>query len=172
MNNYITNMVIYTTFTFLLFFSLISTAQLPPPNPSGISFEYDITGNRTSRVILFELVKPKSMNVQSDSTEIVDDEKDINESSTTLEPFVDAIGERKVLIYPNPTRGNLKVEFVGGAGSEQPFVLLYSITGTLIYSSRATDKLVLVNLSNQPNGTYILKVLEGSLCTTWKIIKQ
>lgn len=151
-------------------------AGTPPPEtkpiPIGITFEYDATGNRVNKIILFEVLNPIKSESKSDINEISNDDKVFDESLASSDPFVDAIGERKILIYPNPTRGNLKVEFTGANGTEQPYVQLYSITGSLIYSSRATNNLVQVDLSDQPNGTYILNVIEGSLSTTWKIIKQ
>ena len=86
-------------------------------------------------------------------------------------PMVDLLENRKVIIYPNPTKGQLKIE-IQGEDTEQITVNLFDVTGKLAYSQTMIDNPMLVDISAQPNGTYILRIIEGERSSVWKIIKQ
>lgn len=68
------------------------------PVPTGITFEYDATGNRVNKTILFEVISPLKSELKSEIKEGSNDGKAFDESLTSSDPFVDAIGERKILI--------------------------------------------------------------------------
>ena len=69
------------------------------------------------------------------------------------ERYEDNADGQKVIIYPNPTKGQLKIEI---QGDEQ-------ITNALIY---------LYDLSGYSPGTYILKIIMGGKTSEWKIVKE
>jgi hypothetical protein len=61
-------------------------------------------------------------------------------------------------IYPNPTTGHL--QFIGDAAAGLAFgrVEVYSLSGTLIYSSPITNRPSPINISHLPQGVYMVKV--------------
>lgn len=135
---------------FLFFLCSLSVKAQTPH-----SFEYDDSGNRTSRNILLL----KSAVAQGE---------DALANQVTLN---DLIGEREIKIYPNPTKGQLKIEIPNT--EESPAVLsIYSMTGALVKSTKATSMITAIELSNQPPGVYNLVIQIGENSTKWKIIKD
>ena len=59
--------------------------------------------------------------------------------------------ESSVSIYPNPTNGTLNVTCQAGSA-----IKLYDTRGSLVLSQTATEEYTTLNLSNLPNGIYIL----------------
>ena len=125
-----------------------------------ISYAYDNAGNRISRTIV---LSTSSQGVKKAQDPI---------------PVEDQLGERKIIVYPNPTKGELAVEITGGnekpvsEGGDEIRIILYSAEGTQLQSTPAITGKTPVNLSTYPTGWYILRVLAGEKATEFKIIKQ
>lgn len=122
-----------------------------------IVYTYDAAGNRISRQYVVDL-QTRSATV---SPEIID-------SVSTG----DELGDRKIVVYPNPTKGNLTVNISGGNQEDKANLILYSSQGTLLQNINATVGSIPVNLSAYPSGYYILRVDVGKKTIEFKIIKQ
>ncbi len=74
-------------------------------------------------------------------------------------------------IYPNPTKGMLNIEF---KNANQPEIILYDLTGKIILKeqSHISDQLFnqSYDLSNLPDGLYLLTVQNGSTLWTEKVV--
>lgn len=130
-----------------------------PALSQTLTYFYDETGNRTEKVIVLQ----KSALVSSR------DSKAIEEKEISSKDFI-------VLLYPNPTDGNLKVEVSSNkadeAGSSQLQIEVYDLTGRVILNTPANIGLTLVDLSSHANGTYIMIMKYGERTSRWKIIKR
>ncbi|EFA92861.1 hypothetical protein HMPREF0650_0333 [Hoylesella buccalis ATCC 35310] len=49
---------------------------------------------------------------------------------------------------------------------------VYSIQGTQIFAFDVSSDNADVDISNQPNGVYLLQITINGQSTTWKIVKQ
>lgn len=119
------------------------------------SFTYDASGNRLSRVIPL-----KSAHIIGKDT-----------LANQLKTFDDVIGKQSVRIYPNPTKGNLKVE-LPNLENRNITLQVYSAQGALIQNTVVTDTFTLIDLNSQVAGIYILRISIGELSAEWKIIKE
>jgi len=126
--------------------------QIHAQNP--VTYGYDASGNRISRVVIFAAQAPKA--------EITAEEKVYGE---TLKDFT-------VRIYPNPTKGELTVEIQQLPEGETATLWLYSMSGSLISRKTGVSDIEHFNISRQPAGIYLLKIKVGDSSTEWKIIKQ
>ena len=119
------------------------------------SFTYDAAGNRLSRIIPL-----KSASIENKDT--------LANNQLTFE---DLIGNRPVKIYPNPTKGLLKVEI---PFTDEPSATLkiFSLQGGLVISKDVSSVFTEIDLSNQPAGMYILRIGIRELTSEWKIIKD
>lgn len=68
----------------------------------------------------------------------------------------------KLFIFPNPTKGMINIE-----GDKIQTVEIRSITGQLIYVGNKTR----IDISNQPNGLYMIKIKSKKHSTTKKVMK-
>lgn len=86
--------------------------------------------------------------------------------------YSERLREHSVKIYPNPTQGNLKVSISGLENSDKCHLDVYSIQGTQILAFDVNSDNANVDISNQPNGVYMLQITINGKSTTWKIIKK
>lgn len=117
----------------------------------SVRFAYDEAGNRVKREIVIS--KQKAKTSTTDSNKI----------------YYDMLDNVEVKVYPNPTKGNLKV---GVSRADLTFtVQVYSSAGQIVGTYTSRNGYVDVNITNQPNGLYVLAVSMNGNKTTWKIIK-
>ena len=145
------------------FFSVVCFLLLIINIPSfGISsdttfvFTYDASGNRTERVI--DLTKSAEITASS--------------SSLSEEKLFEAeLANLDIRIYPNPTKGVLKVE-IPDIGDIQPTLVIYNLQGKQLVHKTVSNQISTINLSDQPAGMYIMKIVYGQESLDWKIIKD
>lgn len=139
---------IYMNLTFLCL-PLLTMAQ------SRIAYAYDASGNRVKREIIMQLPKAKQQTFETEG-----------------QVFSDMLQEHDVKIYPNPTDGILKVSISGIKNTDKCSLAIYTLRGDRIMLDERQQYNFDVNISNQPAGTYLLRITINNQSTTWKIIKK
>jgi len=123
----------------------------------GVSYGYDASGNRISRVIT---IPPP---LKSSKSEPTAEEKVYSE---VLKDF-------SVNIYPNPTKGELTVEIGQLPEGKTASLRLYNLQGKLILQRTGLhDGSEHLNIGAQPAGIYLMKIATKDASTEWKIIKK
>jgi hypothetical protein len=119
-----------------------------------IHYDYDEAGNRIER---------KYITLKSASAGIALDSVMVEEQ----------IEEFKVMIYPNPTRGVLKVVIQGTeVDFESSAISIYNMQGALLYKQKPAKQSNEINLQNEACGMYFLKLLLNKKVHNWTVIKQ
>lgn len=136
------------TITFLFFALLYSVAN---SYAQTVIYTPDQDGNMTHRNVL----TLRSTNVSDEETI----------------PISDEIGEQKVTIYPNPTKGHFQVELTLFDEKLKNYYIIYSLSGTKIQQNKISNVLTDINISNYPSGTYLLDIFLGEKVSRWKVIK-
>lgn len=136
-------------FFFCLFVSISGKAQ------TTYYFGYDAAGNRTARSIL--LLKSAS----------IENADSLSKQAT----YEDLIGNLQVKIYPNPTKGLLKVE-IPVQEEVSATITVLTLQGALVKKLQASDVYTEIDLRSQPSGVYLLRIAIGELISEWKIIKE
>ena len=119
-------------------------------------FDYDLSGNRIERII--DLSKSASVNNSTSST-------------TDVQSISETLAGQTITIYPNPTKGKLKVN-VGNLNQGEATFQVFNMKGSMVLSKRVSGSTSEIDLNKQPPGMYILKVTIGENSTDWKIIKD
>lgn len=136
---------------------VVLAASLPALAQTKVfEYEYDASGNRTQR----EFIQLKSAAVPGGES--------FSEEQKILE---DALEGHEIKIYPNPTKGKITVS-IAGLEKEPARVLVFSPQGRLIADKEFTGPENTVDLSAQPAGMYLMKIVVGGLSTDWKIVKD
>mgnify|MGYP001258237297 CR=1 FL=1 len=120
---------------------------------NNFEFGYDNAGNRISRAI----VTLKNANVEN--------------GLTATNPVEDKIGLTTTRIYPNPTKGLLHLEISSEIIQEASYTV-HDINGKLIIQNGSFQNNTDINLSRNPAGIYILRVIIGTESKEWKVIKE
>ena len=136
-----------TLFFFSLLFAITSLSA------QSVSYTYDASGNRTARVI--NLSASPQLRASEEAT-----------------PLEDLLAERKIKIYPNPTKGMLAVEIIDFTEEIQGEYFVYDMSGRMLKREKAAPGKVSLDLSNQPNGVYLLRINLNGESVTWKIVKE
>jgi hypothetical protein len=121
-------------------------------------FSYDASGNRIQRIIGLKSAQTTSI------TTI--------ESSTVSPPIIDNTIEGMTLqIYPNPTKGLIKLD-IKGLRDENVRLYVYSVQGSIIFNSLVNNGITNIDLSKQPPGLYLMKIILKNQISEWKIVKE
>lgn len=122
----------------------------------GYEYTYDAAGNRNKRMyIKFKSGAPANEVQNSYDTASITD-----------------IGlNHEFIIHPNPTMGIIQIYIYGDNNVNMKFSL-YTLGGSLVRKFQQTGTTVTIDLSNQPNGMYILVCQFDDQRKEWKIIKE
>ena len=142
----------YSLFVILILFTIAGRAQ----SQNMVSYAYDNAGNRISRKIVL---------LSSNPTHVKQD-------TIAPSPVEEQLGERKLTVYPNPTKGELKVEITSGNNKDEISFRLISGKGVQLQSRKASNGTTPIDMTLYPPGWYILQVKVGDKVTEIKIIKQ
>ena len=118
-----------------------------------ISFNYDASGNRTSRTIEFEALKSGRIAEQTD-------------------PYEEQTGEGTIKIFPNPTEGQLSVKLIDFESLENARIQIFDLTGKRVYDNVRISHNNFIDISDVAIGTYVMKIKVGETINEWKIIKK
>jgi len=141
----------YLLFLFLLSFSIQATSQ-----QQIVSYAYDNAGNRISRKV--ENITPPPAHAKKAVVDPI--------------PVEEQLGERKITIYPNPTKGSLAVEITGGSDKDELRIVLISAQGIQLQNLKVEKGINPIDMHTYPPGWFILRVQAGDKVTEFKIIKQ
>ena len=123
-----------------------------------ISYTYDAAGNRTTRI--YTAAAAVHLQVK----------KQLEEVAAPIEE--EKVGERTIRIYPNPTKGALGVEILGGDDKEKIRIQLYNLKGTQIQNLPVYSGVNTVNLFDCAAGMYVLRLVSEKETIEYKIIKE
>ncbi len=135
-------------------FQVLDTVEDESTNNGNlIAYSYDAAGNRIERKTI-KLTK---------STEAIRAQASV---------FIDELSKRTVKIYPNPTKGQLKVEIFELDNSDKGTISIYNRQGRLITKKNISVSTLDFDISTQPDGLYVMHIEINGQVSTWKILKQ
>jgi hypothetical protein len=142
---------IYTWVLFLVaLFPVKTSAQ------TIFEFTYNESGHRELReVILLKSAAATQDTMISKQTEM---------------PLAREIGLQELWIYPNPTKGIVRIEIP--LLDSEAFIRVYDSNGKAIIQKTVNEPSSGINLSGEPSGIYILSIRIGSNIKEWKVIKE
>jgi len=144
-----------TRFLFLIIIT-IGVLCCRQAQAQGVSYGYDASGNRISRVITIPPLKaPKAAPPVEEKV------------------YSEVLKDFSVKIYPNPTKGELTVEIGQLPEGKTASLWLYGLQGKLILQRTGLhDGSEHLNISHHPTGVYLMKIATQDSSTEWKIIKK
>lgn len=142
-------------------FFVFSQKGIPQPGPTPISvshvtYKYDDAGNRISRTTTVIITKPDDTENKNSITEV------------TKNPFM----EGSIIIAPNPTTGTLFINFNNIELVEDTEMTVFDISGRKILNQKVQSNREVLNLKNNPSGTYLLKIISGNHKIDYTVIKE
>lgn len=127
-----------------------------------IEYIYDNAGNRTHRTIIPLTTKAPDGN-----------QTETNKTVESILPATEQLGDRKVEVFPNPTKGRLLVRITGGKQEETYSFILYNSTGIQIYEGKLNGSGDFpIEMEQYSNGIYILLLKTDKEKLSYKIIKE
>ena len=87
-------------------------------------------------------------------------------------PVEEQLGDRKIFVFPNPTKGALAVEITGGNDKDEIRIMLISAQDVQLQSMKVVTGSTPINMQSYPPGWFILRIQAGDKVTELKIIKQ
>ena len=140
-----------------LFIIILVSAIASSSLKGQIYFNYDDAGNcieKYKTIVLLSKVKGNS------------------KDTTNVDFQSEKILDRELIIYPNPTRGALKVEIRGKSPENPVRYLLTDLSGKTLSQVKSDDMYYLFDMTAYPTGVYLLRIMIDNRWSKWKIIKE
>ncbi len=143
-------------FVALTFFTVLTTVSAVTAQQLNYEYDYDNAGNRIKRGIV----------------RLENRRNDEDRQETHLAQLTDSLFDGNAIrIFPNPTEGIVRLEVENGTVQFKRF-RLFDLSGRLIDEGTQKESSLRIDLSGEPNGTYILEVWLEDTQRSYKIIKQ
>lgn len=143
--------------SFILVLLLLILMSVQVAQSQIIKYEYDQAGNRTGRYYS-TVTLSKAATAKTDSA--------------ARTPQREMVGKREVLIYPNPTKGALKIEIRGSLPATPVQYVLTDMSGHLLATTQEGGSSLIYDMSTYPAGIYFLLLTVDGVRSEWKIIKE
>jgi hypothetical protein len=143
-----------TRYYILILLSIIASNAF---SQQRINYTYDAAGNRLSG--LSSQLRMATVSGTEEETE-------------RQEVYSDQIDQSTIRVYPNPTKGILKVEITQTSEDNPIHIQLYDLSGRILISQPNASTFTELNISDQLAGIYILKVFSDNKDRLWIIIKE
>ena len=146
-----------TILTGLLLFILLKLSA------QSIGYTYDANGNRVSRELIVEQLKSATTLAGSTS------KKDVIDPLQKPEDITEA---PEVHVYPNPTKGILKVEIKNLSPGSSREMTIYDLAGRRVLVKENFENYSECDLNSLKDGIYILRIKIDEKTLDWKVIKN
>ena len=165
-------------YPYLIILLLLTVSSLRLMGQGRVRFAYDAAGNRVRRELVVGSKKPKGLRTLStDSTQQATsdlnprDEADRRHLSGR-DYVTETIDRGQVRIYPNPTEGELTIEFLGYRPEQRAVLVVYDLFGRVVVRREVASMTTMLDLSGQSAGLYVLHLIVGKDRSVWKIRKN
>ena len=130
-----------------------------------IKYTYDPAGNRVARRVIY---LPENKKADKNNPDILTENSQANEQNQ--DAFQHNLGESQIKVFPNPTQGKIMFEITGS--NKNASVSVFDMSGKMVFSKKQFGSSGEIDLSRQPNGVYVMKVLVGDKVSEWELVKQ
>ena len=134
-------------------------------------YSYDAAGNRTFRqeISLLKSAKLDSLN----QIDIFNEETgELAEDFTPETEYKEILGEQKITIFPNPTRGEMVVQIANLQQDNPGNIILYDLEGKVIVNLSNVNEYSCIDITSKPDGIYIMKIIINGKTSQWKVVKE
>lgn len=118
-----------------------------------IKYSYDDAGNKIKREIVLSSLKSAI-------------------SSDQITSFIEEVADQKIIIYPNPTKGQLTIEITDPENTVTGNLTIFNLRGQVIAKEQISSTRTSIDISTEPRGAYILHININEETSAWKIIKE
>lgn len=82
------------------------------------------------------------------------------------------LSDKTIRIYPNPTKGMLKIEISGWSEQDSGSITVFNTNGARLVSTPLSNPATTVDITGCTPGIYLMLVRINDKESTWKIIKE
>lgn len=157
-----------------------------------VEFTYDDNGNRLTRTIVveqlrsesvsFPVVDPKSLKpidktmakglVVPQKGTTTEDAKTKGQEGVTKENISSEDGEIVTLIYPNPSKGLIKIDISNMPLNSKNEIRLFDLSGNELTVRTNIESNSEMDISQYKDGIYILRIKINERIFYWKVVKN
>lgn len=139
---------------------LLLSASFSYAFAQSVHFNYDSNGNRVGKTLIATQLK---------SGKISDSLSDLAQKE--LKDENDHFTKPSAKIYPNPTRGIIKIELLNIPDGAEPEFKLLDMSGNVKIHRKNANPVSEIDISALNDGMYILVLKIGPTILNWKIVK-
>jgi hypothetical protein len=165
---------------FFIFFAFCICEFTYAQAKGGSSYTYDDNGNRIATSVIYLQTSLKSAQMPLDEIIVNDSLFAMNNDNVPQDGWgkgaTEPLNAFGVTVYPNPTSGKLIIEITGISPTTltktNNSIRIWSMQGLLIFDNKTVCQFNFIDLSDQPNGSYLLKLQVENNTKDYTIIKD
>ena len=131
-------------------------------NTASLLYSYDDGGNMTVRQIV--LATSMDSKIEENDTLI--------QLEPELKPIEDKFLSETFQIFPNPTKGKLKVVCKTLDPTKEVNIVMVNLNGVQLTHTFLVNGEAILDMNEQPSGTYFMNITVGDELHRWTIIKE
>ncbi|MDR2425243.1 MAG: T9SS type A sorting domain-containing protein [Prevotellaceae bacterium] len=139
----------------------------------AIEYEYDASGNRVKRSISTRSMEIDTALLYQTVADSIDMDK-MNDFDLIVHSDDENVEDKtlNVKVYPNPTSGILDVEVDNLQANQRARLEIYTFAGRQVKRIERLQNRQSLDISNQPAGIYLFRIVVDEKSATLKVIKQ
>lgn len=159
-------------------------------NAQDIQYSYDANGARIQRKVIVMITPMIQGNDTTVNGDLIANTKTNGAGNTSTDQakkraeelkkkraedsvkYAQTLNNTTINIYPNPTVGQLNINFSDLSDLNQGSISVFDNTGRLISSNKVTSTQESVDISNEAKGNYIIMINLNGVIREWKVIKM
>ena len=148
-----------------------------------IKYTYDAAGNIEKREVILVTIPSKSGSTSKETGKEKNNAGGTSMTKSTVSgkgetnvaaaEIPDFFPEKKITVYPNPTRGMLRIDITGYDIPQDARIYIFNVQGAMIRQLTGVSATNELDISEQPAGAYIMRVvMDKENVSVSKIIKE
>jgi Rieske Fe-S protein len=146
----------------ILTYIILQTNTITAQN---FTYTYDAAGNRIQRQVIY--LKSAQVNKQQP------------QENQTTGIVQDVVGEQKITIFPNPTKGKLGIQFhqsgnmaFNYSGNSGNLIVVYDLSGKTVAQKEINSQFCEIDLTDVRTGVYVMRISMEGKSQEWKVVKE
>lgn len=139
------------------------------PDSQVFSFDWTAPATGENTITFYAVGNAANNNGSNSGDYIYSTSLAVNENTTGI---IENEIQKNIAVYPNPSNGEFQVEIGSSIFTKNYQLIVYNANGDNIFQSELTNPKTKIDLSDQSKGNYFVKIYDGQINLTKKLVLQ
>jgi hypothetical protein len=138
-----------------------------------VMFTYDQNGNRLTRSLVVEQLQSSSVSFPVINQKLLRSSTEFSKTKESAKGSSEnETGKLKTLVYPNPTKGLIRIDISNMPKNSRNEIRLFDLSGNQLLIEKNSESYSEIDINSFKDGIYILRIKVNEQIFDWKVIKN